>query len=336
MMTDAVEVDHCCGQSEGNSGSTMAPPHSHSVCINSDSFFTVKSTELTLQSMLGAGAQAQVYKAAWTRVFRACTSSITVAVKVLHADLDLRYRDREALMLITDHPNLVKCFDCTLDPPFLIVTEFCAGGSLFDVLYNSAVELSLRQQVKILLDVAGGMHYLHSQQPKILHRDLKSSNVLLSRQIRRTEQELIAKVADFGLSRTSNPDCSESSTVRPSDMKLTVGVGTWRWMAPEVFDLDENQSYDERADVYSFGMLMYEVLARKMPYIDQFPTEASDPRIGLHICLGLRPSTDVLHASSCPSALIDLMQKCWDTEVDARPTFETIQMVLQGLLKLSA
>ncbi|CAK0821313.1 unnamed protein product, partial [Prorocentrum cordatum] len=54
---------------------------------------------------------------------------------------DAVYRDREALGILTDHPSLVKCFDATVDPPYLIVSEFCSGGSLFDLLYNCTYEM---------------------------------------------------------------------------------------------------------------------------------------------------------------------------------------------------
>ncbi|CAE8653716.1 unnamed protein product, partial [Polarella glacialis] len=162
-------------------------------CISSLGFFTVKPSELKLLSKLGAGAHANVHKAVWTRSFAASTSSIIVAVKSLQSDLDAIYRDRESLTILTDHPNLVKCFDSTLDPPYLVVTEFCAGGSLFNLLYNTTQELSARQRIKVLLDVATGMRYLHAQKPCILHRDLKSSNVLLTKPIRSPDQEPFAK-----------------------------------------------------------------------------------------------------------------------------------------------
>eukprot|EP00439_Symbiodinium_sp_Y106_P041906 s2637_g5.t1 len=134
--------------------------------LNTALFFTVKPSELRILSALGAGAHANVYKAEWTRTFAAGTSSIIVAVKQMHTDLGEVYRNRERLTMLTDrptartsaeHPNLVKCVDSTLEPPYLIITEFLAGGSLFDLLYNSDQELSLWQQVKILLDVASGM-----------------------------------------------------------------------------------------------------------------------------------------------------------------------------------
>jgi len=291
--------------------------------IGSAAFFTVKPSELHVRSVLGNGAQAKVYKAVWTRSFAASTSSIVVAVKQLHADLGHVYRDREALALLTDHPNLVKCFDSTLDPPYLVVTEFCSGGSLFDLLYNSRQELTLRQRVKILVDVAAGMRYLHAQKPCILHRDLKSSNVLLTKLIRSTEQEPFAKVSDFGLARTSSGTSSIAM--------MTVGVGTWRWMAPEVFDGDDNGPYDERADVFSFAILMYEVLLRKIPYSEQFPVDSTDPRIGLHVCLGGRPSLLGV-TPDFPAVLSELMQQSWHRDASNRPGFEQLERELRNLL----
>ena len=118
-----------------------------------------------------SGGHANVYKADWSRSFGMGTSSIIVAVKQLHTDLGEVYRNRERLTMLTDHPNLVKCMDSTLEPPYLIITEFLAGGSLFDLLYNSEQEMSLWQQLKILWDIASGMGYLHDQKPCILHRD---------------------------------------------------------------------------------------------------------------------------------------------------------------------
>jgi len=293
--------------------------------IKAAAFFTVKPSELHVKCLLGKGAQAGVYKAEWTRSFAASTSSIVVAVKRLHADLGAVYRDREALTCLTDHPNLVKCFDSTVDPPYLVITEFCAGGSLFDLLYNTRQELSLYQRIKILTDVAAGMRYLHAQTPRVVHRDLKSSNVLLTKPIRSCDQEPFAKVADFGLARTSEGTNTWAA--------MTVGVGTWRWMAPEVFDNEDKDSatYDERADVFSFAILMYEVLVRKLPYSEQFPVDSSDPRIGLHVCMGLRPSLLGV-APEYPTVLSDLMQRGWASDISQRPQFEELEQELRGLL----
>jgi len=290
-------------------------------------FSTVKPSELHVKSKLGSGAQADVYKAEWMRQFATGTSSIVVAVKRLNTDLDEIYRDREALTLLTEHPNLVKCFDCTLELPYLIVTEFCAGGSIFDLLYNSKQELCLRQKLKILADVASGMVFLHGSNPCIVHRDLKSGNVLLTKPIKSVDSLPFAKVADFGLSRpTGSPGGAAASFAA-----MTVGVGTWRWMAPEVFEVDDNCTYDEKADVFSFAMVMYEVLSRKLPYIEQFPIDSSDPRIGLHVCLGLRPNIESM--TECPKVLMDLMVRSWDGTPENRPSFQELVKELDTLYK---
>merc|ERR1719193_729800 len=220
-----------------------------------------------------------------------------------------------------DHQNLVKCFDCTDSPPYLIVSEFCAGGSLFDVLYNSSVKLEDRQAVKILSDVAAGMNFLHSQRPVILHRDLKSSNILLMKPVRCGTQVPVAKVADFGLARL----CGESDAA-----SMTVGVGTWRWMAPEVFQGSDSDTYDKQADVYSYGMTMYELGALKVPFADKYPEDLNDPRISLFICRGTRP--EVPADWRLPQALQCLMTSAWDSDPFKRPEFDQINSRVLGVL----
>lgn len=296
--------------------------------LNAALFFTVKPSELRILSVLGSGAHANVYQAEWTRTFAAGTSSIIVAVKQLHTDLGEVYRNRERLTMLTDHPNLVKCVDSTLEPPYLIITEFLAGGSLFDLLYNSSQQLSIWQQVKILLDIASGMRYLHEQKPCILHRDLKSSNVLLAKPLRSATQEPFAKVADFGLARASD-DVQQA---------MTAGVGTWRWMAPEVFASDpdsDDAAYNLKADVYSFGILMYEVLERQLPYSEKFGTDVSDPRIGLHVCRGLRPAMKPISTDDGTHEVREelklLMQRAWSNEPEDRPDFQELEDNLSRL-----
>lgn len=315
-------------EKEGSECSAEVIDRIDQTTLNCALFFTVKPSELRLLSVLGSGGFANVYKADWSRHFAAGTSSIIVAVKQLHTDLGEVYRNRERLTMLTDHPNLVKCMDSTLEPPYLIVTEFLAGGSLFDLLYNSDCELSLWQQVKILLDIASGMRYLHEQKPCILHRDLKSSNILLSKPLRNSSQEPFAKVADFGLAReTSSGGGAGGSQV------MTVQVGTWRWMAPEVFEPEEADArYNSKADIYSFGILMYEVLERRMPYSERFGVDISDPRIGLYVCQGLRP-TIKLKETDHPvlSELIPLMRRAWDPNPELRPDFAELEENLKRL-----
>lgn len=325
-MDDDSEQKSSPQNSQAKRSNEAQVPPEYVPLLDQADFFTVKPNELRALGMLGKGAQAHVYKAEWTRAFGACTSSIIVAVKRLHQKLGVMYRDREVLTLKTDHPNLVKCFDCTLEKPYLIVNEFCAGGSLFDLIYNSKRELSIPQIIKCLADIADGMSFLHEQEPAILHRDLKSSNVLLMKPIRTSSQIPYAKVADFGLARASRDG--------PDDSMMTIGVGTWRWMAPEVFETEgtDEDPYDTRVDVFSFAMVIYECLTRRLPYVDHFPTDRPDPRIGLRVCQGLRPNVTKVRGDS-PPELIDIMQRSWDDDRAVRPPFSESKLELHALLQ---
>eukprot|EP00931_Biecheleriopsis_adriatica_P076492 TRINITY_DN50189_c0_g1_i1.p1 TRINITY_DN50189_c0_g1~~TRINITY_DN50189_c0_g1_i1.p1 ORF type:complete len:333 (+),score=57.75 TRINITY_DN50189_c0_g1_i1:74-1072(+) len=300
-------------------------------------FYTVKPTEIRILSILGHGAQGTVYKALWTRTFSVATSERLVAVKQLTSNLSEVYRNRERLTMLTeDHPHVVKCFDSTLEHPYLLVTELCEGGALFDLLYGnemSRVRLTCRQQLKILTDVASGMRYLHAQVPQILHRDLKSSNVLLAKAVRSRSQEPFAKVADFGLAR--------AAVTSPASMNgMTVQVGTYRWMAPEVFEDSEGLPYNAKVDVYSFGILMYEVIEQRLPYDDLYPLSEPDPRIGLYVCSGRRPTFSphgppglCRREDASPEILQDLrnlMELAWHMDPQIRPDFQELEEILRS------
>uniref|UniRef100_A0A7S1F2J1 Protein kinase domain-containing protein n=1 Tax=Noctiluca scintillans TaxID=2966 RepID=A0A7S1F2J1_NOCSC len=282
-------------------------------------FSTVKISELVVVGLLGSGGQGDVYKAEWIRKFFSSTSSIVVAVKRLHPNLGPLVRDREAVTMMAQHKNLVTCFDVTHEVPYLIVSEFCAGGSLHSLLYVSSYDLTARQSVTILHDVASGMNYLHNQTPPIVHRDMKSSNILLTSCITSPDQEPCAKLSDFGLSRNTDPMPNNG---------MTKNVGTWRWMAPEVIDVTGD--YDERADIFSFAMVLFEVMQREVPYAEI--RDDDDPRISMHICiLQRRPRIGNL-PQHFPAVLPELMKRCWNTDADLRPTAAELQMHFASLL----
>jgi len=281
-------------------------------------------TELVLLDLLGSGAQAEVYRAIWWRTFGCSTSAITVAVKRLHGNVGKRAYACESLTREIQHPNLVKCFEATRQPPCLFISEYCAGGSLYNRLRDTKLPpLTWRQKLKILLDVAKGMDYLHSRDPCILHRDLKSCNVLLAKPLLSQSDQPMAKVADFGFSRV---------LMQQDQAWMTRCVGTWRWMAPEVFSRND---YDEKIDVFSFGIVMFEVLTGEIPYADTWPLNAGvNPRIGLHIVNGFRPNVRLVQ-SGHPTRAVQLMQECWASSPQERPDFATVSQQLAAQLELA-
>lgn len=146
---------------------------------------------------------------------------------------------------------------------FCVITEYLSKGSLRAYLHklednnnNNAVQekgiLSLEMIVKMALDIARGMEYVHSQ--GIIHRDLKPENILLT-------QDFHLKIADFGVS------CKEGCC----DVVLD-DPGTYRWMAPEMI---KKKSYDHKVDVYGFGLILWEMVAGDLPYKDMTSIQAA-------------------------------------------------------------
>merc|ERR1719379_2672018 len=149
----------------------------------------------------------------------------------------------------------------SIQRPFRIITEFCSGGCCFELLHNMEdIELSWRQKTKMCRDVAQAMQYLHSFNPQIVHRDLKSLNLLLQTPVICEEDVPVVKVSDFGLSRMKDQTDEWG--------KMTNAAGTCHWMAPEVF---MGTSYDEKVDIYSYAMILFEIICREIPFEEEEP-----------------------------------------------------------------
>merc|ERR1712146_853852 len=139
------------------------------------------------------------------------------------------------------HPNIIEFIGATVDPPNLcIVTEYMPLGDLHSVL-RKYPGLPWETKLSFALGIAKGMQYLHSLDPPIVHRDLKALNILVN-------ENYIVKVADFGLSKATPEERSHRANTK---------IGTLNWLAPEV--LAEICPYTTKADVFSYGMVLYEI-----------------------------------------------------------------------------
>ena len=180
--------------------------------------------------------------------------------------------------------------------------------------------------IDLMLQIAEGMRYLHSR--KMTHRDLKSANILVNPVGLSEEGFVFAKLADFGLAKTKN-DFTRFS-------HLTLNVGTTRWMAPEIFKKHAElehlpEAFPMKADVYSFGIVCYEILSGKQPFEGEAQSTlyqkltAPDP---------LRPQLP----TSCPGRLASLIRGCWVGDPRERPAFTDVcreLRYLKGLLMTS-
>lgn len=163
------------------------------------------------------------------------------------------------------------------------------------------------------LDIALGMHFMHSLQQPLMHRDLKSLNILLHKGIKTVFDKGQCKITDFGLARKTGQDGEV----------MTGMAGTFHWMAPEIL---ENQPYTLKADVYSFGIVLWEILTREPPFADYPPHKIMYNVINYKE----RPPLDKI-ARECPQELVMIMRACWEHVPEKRPSFADVVQGLQSI-----
>ncbi|KAL0480635.1 drkB, partial [Acrasis kona] len=288
-----------------------------SVLITSDSLATIKmntkdgndlsSDEIVLEKQIGSGSFSEVYKGTWLGAVVAIKRFLlneTSSHEVLED-----FMKETTLMSGMRHPNVVLYLGATVKEPHLyIVTEFCERGNIQHIIRDKKQKLSAKKTTRLALDAARGMLYLHRSDPPILHRDFKSANLLVSK-------DWTVKVADFGMSRVLDPNAC-----------MTV-CGTAETCSPEV--LSRNQ-YTEKADVYSFGIVLWEMYTREVLYPSLNFYELSSRVVNE----GLRPPTDgeKFKSGKIPTKIKDLMERCWHFDPKVRYSFEEIVVILEDVL----
>jgi serine/threonine protein kinase len=181
------------------------------------------------------------------------------------------------------------------------VTEYLGGGSLFEILSNPPGWWTPTRKAQTIAGIVSGMIYIHSCD--IIHRDLKPSNILF-------DDEHRVRIADFG-----------SSRYYELDVTMTRSVGTPLYMAPELFT--QVAHYTPSVDVYSFGLILYEVVVGD----SVLSSPESQRSTYLLLGQGLRPEIP----SSVSEGVRDLISRCWSRDSESRPSFRDILEDLQRL-----
>lgn len=261
----------------------------------------IDDRHLTFEHRIASGSYGDLYKGSY------CSQE--VAIKVLKServdtDMQREFAQEVFIMRKVRHKNVVQFIGaCTKPPKLCIVTEYMSGGSVYDYLHKHKGAFKLPSLLKVAIDVSKGMNYLH--QNNIIHRDLKAANLLM-------DENEVVKVADFGVAR-----------VKSQSGVMTAETGTYRWMAPEVI---EHNPYDHKADVFSFGILLWELLTGKLPYEYLTPLQAA---VGV-VQKGLRPT---IPKNTHPK-LAELLERCWQQDPALRPNFSEIILILQQIADL--
>ena len=293
---------------------------SEEISVNTNYDIIKENEKLTIESKhIGKGGFGKVYRGEYNHA--------EVAVKVIEIDEGMDEKKAKeslkeiAIMKVMNHPNLVNFYGYKSDSKTLtIVLELCKGGSLRSLLSSTSVYLTLKQKLKILLDSSAALFHLHSKGG--LHRDIKSDNFLLVDPVTNEDSKIIVKMTDYGLSKVIDMTKTQSTKTN---------CGTSQWTAPEVFltvDDDAPTTYGSKADIYSFGVFMWEVFTRKIPYSG---TKLGQAQIGPMVAYkGLRPDLKLL-AVDTPADVKDLIVKCFDKDPNVRPDIGQIYDTMKKL-----
>eukprot|EP01094_Clydonella_sp_ATCC50884_P020714 TRINITY_DN4359_c0_g1_i2.p1 TRINITY_DN4359_c0_g1~~TRINITY_DN4359_c0_g1_i2.p1 ORF type:complete len:420 (+),score=151.84 TRINITY_DN4359_c0_g1_i2:427-1686(+) len=277
----------------------------------------ISSREITILHRIGMGVGGEVMSGTWQRpLARGGFECTDVAIKRVEISGFGSDTDRQLGELLREikflsalrHDKIVNLLGVSYEEGEMeigLVTELMANGSL-DNLLRSSHTLPWRLKLQIMLDTAQGMRYLHSHDPPIIHRDLKTSNLLV-------DASWTCKIADFGI-----------STIKQKERTMT-SIGTPIYMAPEVI---KNTRYSEKADVYSFGIVLCEVWSETTPYAEvDFRDMTTDTLVLAVANDGLRP----LIPPQCPSAYRSLIEDCMVERPELRPGFDEIVERLQRM-----
>uniref|UniRef100_A0A671MR56 RAF proto-oncogene serine/threonine-protein kinase n=1 Tax=Sinocyclocheilus anshuiensis TaxID=1608454 RepID=A0A671MR56_9TELE len=281
---------------------------------DSSYYWEIEATEVVLLSRIGSGSFGTVYKGKWHG---------DVAVKILKVTNPTpeqlqAFRNEVAVLRKTRHVNIVLFMGYMTKANMAIVTQWCEGSSLYKHLHVQETNFQMFQLMDIARQTAQGMDYLHAK--NIIHRDMKSNNIFL-------HEGLTVKIGDFGLATVKARWSGSHRVEQPS--------GSVLWMAPEVIRMQDNNPYSFQSDVYSYGVVLYELMTGELPY----SMIGNRDQIIFMVGRGyLTPDLSKLY-KSCPKAMKRLVADCIQKSKDDRPLFpqilSSIELLQHSLPKIN-
>uniref|UniRef100_A0A665VHV1 Mitogen-activated protein kinase kinase kinase 7 n=1 Tax=Echeneis naucrates TaxID=173247 RepID=A0A665VHV1_ECHNA len=262
-------------------------------------FEEINYEHIEVEEVVGRGAFGVVCKAKW--------KGKDVAIKTIESESERKAFIVELRQLSrVNHPNIVKLYG-SCNSPVCLVMEYAEGGSLYNVLHGAEPlpYYTASHAMSWCLQCSQGVAYLHGMKPKaLIHRDLKPPNLLL------VAGGTVLKICDFG-------------TACDIQTHMTNNKGSAAWMAPEVF---EGSNYSEKCDVFSWGIILWEVITRRKPF-DEIGGPAF--RIMWAVHNGTRPPL----IKNLPKPIESLMTRCWSKDPSQRPSMEEIVKIMTHLMR---
>jgi len=259
--------------------------------------------DLETVKRLGEGASGTV----WKEIHNGKDKTRTVAIKILKSNNDEKelaeFITEFSIMITIKSPYIVEFYGATLKNRHCMVMEYCEIGSLYGLLQSDTVDFSWERMFQMIEEIVKGIQCLHNRNPPIMHRDLKTLNVLVTK-------DFHCRLADFGLSRF------DTSSNMPTLEKVR---GTFAYIAPE--SMDGKFKYTVKADIYSIAIIIWEFAQRcvtgvyKRPYYD-VPNVVNE---FVYLYKAAKANKRPIIPDKCPPSLIKLITGAWEKDPNARP-----------------
>eukprot|EP00735_Rhodelphis_limneticus_P001445 TRINITY_DN12065_c0_g1::TRINITY_DN12065_c0_g1_i1::g.9651::m.9651 TRINITY_DN12065_c0_g1::TRINITY_DN12065_c0_g1_i1::g.9651 ORF type:complete len:649 (-),score=91.47,sp/Q54Y55/SHKC_DICDI/39.78/7e-52,Pkinase_Tyr/PF07714.12/9.2e-57,Pkinase/PF00069.20/6.9e-53,APH/PF01636.18/2.5e+03,APH/PF01636.18/4.9e+03,APH/PF01636.18/0.77,APH/PF01636.18/3.4e+03 TRINITY_DN12065_c0_g1_i1:44-1966(-) len=271
-------------------------------------------SDLTFTKKIGAGGFGEVWQGKW--------GVHHVAIKKLLCpdftnDIIRSFEKEVFLMRQLSHQNVITLYGACYEPGRYCIVMPLVKSSLFNFLHQKDIDLPWSLRWRMAHEIALGMDYLYFRNPPIYHRDLKSPNILV-------DEENHVRISDFGLSKMRVDSSSRLPGATPAGTSHTAG-GTMQWTAPEL--MQKGPQFDEKCDVYSYGMVLWEIATREIPWQKEQKGGSLVPALVVN---GDRPDLP----PDAPNEYLALIQKCWAQKPDQRPTFNDIVKEIEKITSL--
>ncbi|KYO49027.1 serine/threonine-protein kinase B-raf [Alligator mississippiensis] len=281
---------------------------------DSSYYWEIEASEVMLSTRIGSGSFGTVYKGKWHG---------DVAVKILKVvdptpEQFQAFRNEVAVLRKTRHVNILLFMGYMTKDNLAIVTQWCEGSSLYKRIHVQEAKFEMFQRIEIARQTAQGMDYLHAK--NIIHRDMKSNNIFL-------HEDRTVKIGDFGLATVKSRWSGSQQVEQPT--------GSILWMAPEVIRMQDSNPFSFQSDVYSYGIVLYELMTGELPYSHINDRDQIIFMVGRGYA---SPDLSKLY-KSCPKAMKRLVADCVKKVREERPLFpqilSSIELLQHSLPKIN-
>ena len=280
---------------------------------------------IQLNDQLGRGSYGNVFTVKYDGVVCAAKEIHTILIENVSSEEQNRIKDdftRECLCCSgIRHPNVVQFLGVyypSEDSIFPIMVMELMATSLTKFVENNKSQITIQTKMSILYDVSKGLSFLHSHKPQILHRDLSSNNVMLTR------CQIAAKIGDLGVAKMIQADSKQTKS------KLTTAPGTLHFMPPEAL-VEDNPVYGSPIDVFSFGGIALHVFSEEWP--TPGGQKMKDPVTNKLVALSeaVRRQRYLDKMTGKAADLRKMVEQCLDDDPDERPPIQEVTRTIEPL-----